>query len=107
MPTRTFTVEGLTCLDCADRVRAAVSRVEGVSGCQVDHAAGTLTISSPMPDLAVEQIARAVSSAGYTLVTETASSFDREGSPILGFVRFILRITSIPRVGAPKMRSSP
>ena len=90
MPTKTFTVEGLTCLDCADRVRAAVSRVEGVDDCQVEHAAGTLTVSSTMPDLALEQIGRAVSSAGYTLVTETASSFRRESSPITGFVRFIL-----------------
>ncbi len=90
MPTKTFTVEGLTCLDCAARVRAAVIQVEGVNDCQVDHAAGTLTVSSTMPDLAMEQIARAVSSAGYTLVTERASSFRREGSPIPGFVRFIL-----------------
>jgi len=46
MPTKTFAVEGLTCLDCAARVRAAVSRVEGVDDCQVDHAAGTLTVLS-------------------------------------------------------------
>ncbi len=90
MPTKTFTVEGLTCLDCAARVRAAVSQVEGVNNCQVDHAAGTLTVSSTMPDLAVQQIGRAVSSAGYTLVAETASSLRREGSSIPGFVRFIL-----------------
>lgn len=89
MLTKTFTVEGLTCLDCAARVRAAVSQVEGVDNCQVDHAAGTLTVSSKMPELAVEQIARAVSSAGYTLVTESASSFGREGSSIPGFVRFV------------------
>ena len=90
MPTKTFTVEGLTCPDCVARVRAAVIQVEGVNDCQVDHAAGTLTVSSTMPDLALERIVRAVSSAGYTLVTETASSFRREGSPIPGFVRFIL-----------------
>jgi Cd2+/Zn2+-exporting ATPase len=86
MPTKTFTVEGLTCLDCAERVRAAVSQVEGVNGCQVDHAAGTLTVSLTTPDLATEQIARAVSSAGYTLVTDRR----REGNPILGFVHFVL-----------------
>ena len=90
MPTKTFIVEGLTCLDCAARVRASVCQVEGVDNCQVDHAAGTLTISSTMPDLAVEQVAGAVRSAGYTLVTEPASAFRREGSSILGFVRFIL-----------------
>ena len=45
MPTQTFRVEGLTCLDCADRVRASVSQVEGVDNCQVDHASGTLMVS--------------------------------------------------------------
>ncbi len=85
MPTKTFTVEGLTCVDCAERVRAAVSRVEGVNDCQVDLVAGTLTVSFVTLDLATEQIARAVSSAGYTLVTDRR----REARPILGFVRFI------------------
>jgi Cd2+/Zn2+-exporting ATPase len=86
MPTKTFTVEGLTCADCAERARAAVSQVEGVNDCQVDPAAGTLTVSSTTPDLATEQIARAVSSAGYTLVTDRR----QEGHLVLGFVQFIL-----------------
>jgi len=42
-----------------------------------------------MPDLALEPIVRAVSSAGYTLVTERARSFRRGGSSISGFVRFV------------------
>ena len=109
MPTKTFTVAGLTCIDCAARVRAAVSQVEGVSDCQVDHAAGTLTVSLAEPDLPTEQIARAVESAGYTLVTDRSksriepvvatlvaflpgrlkSSLQNRDLPILGFVRFV------------------
>ena len=101
MPTKTFTVAGLTCIDCAARVQAAVSQVEGVSGCQVDHAAGTLTVSChtmTMPDLPSEQIARAVSSTGYTLVTERRS----ESRPVLGFLRFVLskRETTLTAVAA-------
>ncbi len=53
--TRTFTVAGLTCIDCAEKVRAAVSRVGGVNDCQVDHASGTLTVSFTTPGLATEQ----------------------------------------------------
>ncbi|MDH4136348.1 MAG: cation-translocating P-type ATPase [Anaerolineae bacterium] len=86
MTTKTFTLEGLTCLDCADRVRAAVSQVEGVNDCQVDHAAGTLTVSLTTPDVATAQITKAVRAAGYTLVTERR----REGHPIPGLIRFIL-----------------
>ncbi len=86
MTTKTFTVEGLTCIDCADRVRTAVSQVEGVNDCQVDHAAGTLTVSLTTPDVATAQIAKAVRAAGYTLVTERR----RESNSIPGLIRFIL-----------------
>ena len=52
MPTtKTYTVEGLTCPDCAARVRAAVNRVAGVNDSQVDHAAGRLTVWLAAPDL--------------------------------------------------------
>jgi len=84
VPSKTFAVAGLHCIDCAERVQATVSRVDGVSDCQVDYAAGTLTVSVTMPDL-TEQIANAVSSAGYALVTDRR----REPRPAGGFVRFI------------------
>jgi len=104
MSTKTFTVEGLTCIDCAARVQAAVRRVEGVDDCQVDHATGTLTVSLAGPDLPTEEIARAVRAAGYTLIIENS---DEEGADrrwksgtILSFVRFVLskRETSLTAV---------
>jgi len=67
MPTKTFTVEGLACVDCADVT-------------PVDHATDTPTVSLATADLAPEQIARA------TLATNRR----REGNPLLGFVRFVL-----------------
>ena len=94
MPTKTFTVEGLTCLDCAERVRAAVSQVESVNDCQVDHTTGTLTVSLAGSDLPTEEIARAVRAAGYTLASENldkgGANRRREGGSILSFVRFVL-----------------
>ena len=81
---KTFAVAGLHCIDCAERVQTIVSRVDGVSECQVDYSAGTLTVSVTMSDL-TDQIAKAVSSAGYALVTDRR----RELRPAGGFVRFI------------------
>jgi len=105
MPTKTFTVAGLTSVDCAERVQAAVCQVEGVSDCQVDHATGTLTVSLATPELPTEQIAKAVESAGYTLATQTPDR-GRPGRrwekwPILGFARFVLSrremtLTAVP-----------
>mgnify|MGYP000038164833 CR=1 FL=1 len=90
MPTKTFTVAGLTCADCAARVQAAVSQVEDVDACQVDHATGRLTVSFTTPDLAMDQIARAVSSTGHTLVTDRRSLRSKpERLKSLQFVRFV------------------
>jgi Cd2+/Zn2+-exporting ATPase len=94
--TRTFTVSGLTCLDCAERVRVAVSQVENVKDCRVDHATGRLTVSFAAQDPAAEQIANAVSSAGYKLITGRR----RESGPVLDFARFIFsrRATTLTAV---------
>jgi len=65
-----------------------------VDDCQVDHAAGTLTVSPAGPDLPTEEIARAVRAAGYALTTGRRPGpcpADRTGRrPILGFARFLL-----------------
>ena len=93
MPTKTFKIAGLTCIDCSARVRATVSRVEGVDDCQVDHAIGTLIVSFAEPEVATEKIAQAVGAAGYTLATENTdtgkSNRHRENKPLLGFARFV------------------
>jgi Cd2+/Zn2+-exporting ATPase len=85
MLTKTYNVAGLTCTDCAARVQAAVSQVDGVANCHVDHTTGTLTVSLTVPDLPTEHISQAVQAAGHTLVGRR-----REDKPILGFARFIL-----------------
>ncbi|MBE9506856.1 MAG: heavy-metal-associated domain-containing protein [Chloroflexi bacterium] len=89
MPTKTFAVEGLTCIYYAARVQAAVSQVEGVSDSQVDYATGTLTVSLAMPNLPTEEIAGAARAAGYTLASEDHRC--REGGAVLSFARLISR----------------
>jgi hypothetical protein len=56
-----------------------------VSDCQVDHAAGTLTVWSDRPDLPEDHVAAAVSAAGYRLVRDRR----REDTSVAGFVRFL------------------
>ncbi|MBC7250615.1 MAG: cadmium-translocating P-type ATPase [Anaerolineae bacterium] len=88
MTTKSFIVTGLTCTDCAARVKAAVSKVEGVDDCQLDPTTGILTVSLSRPDLPAEQIANAVSSAGHTLVIDESERRQRD-KPLWGFVRFV------------------
>ncbi|MBU0702883.1 MAG: cation-translocating P-type ATPase [Chloroflexi bacterium] len=98
MTTKTYNVEGLTCTDCAERVRAAVAQAPGVKDSQVNLAAGTLTVSLARPDLDDKEIVRAVRAAGYTL----RAGRRRAESPIPGFVRFIFskRETTLTAVAA-------
>ncbi|MFQ6100492.1 MAG: heavy metal translocating P-type ATPase [Anaerolineae bacterium] len=97
MPIKTFTVEGLTCTGCAERVQTAVAQVPGVEGSRVDLAASTLTVSLASPDLSDEEIARVVRATGYTLCTRR-----RVNKPTLGFFRFVLskRDTTLTAVAA-------
>jgi len=86
LESKTFTVTGLTCRDCAERVEAAVSRVQGVQECRADATSGTLTVSLAAPDVPTEPIAKAVSAAGYTLVSRD----EGRRRPTVGFAQFIL-----------------
>lgn len=67
MSTRTYPVEGMTCGHCVAAVTGEVSKVPGVSGVDVDLAAGTVTVTGePIDDGAVRD---AIDEAGYTVVT--------------------------------------
>ena len=68
MRIETMAIEGLHCIDCAARVQAAVGQVTGVDHCLVDYASGKLTVYVDGPDLPIDDIAQAVSRAGYRLV---------------------------------------
>ena len=88
MESKTFPVTGLTCSDCADRLRTAVGSVDGVSDTEIDLGTGTLTVSFFVPDLPAEEIARVIQAEGFGLGGER----NRDPAP-LGFLRFALSRT--------------
>ena len=47
--TQTYAVTGMTCDHCARAVRAEVGDVDGVTGVDVDVAAGRVTVTSRAP----------------------------------------------------------
>jgi copper chaperone len=62
--TRSITVTGMTCDHCASAVRAEISKLPGVTGVEVDVAAGTVRVSGdPLPGDA--PLREAVEEAGY------------------------------------------
>ena len=62
--TATYTVVGMTCNSCVNKVTNAVIDIEGVLDVDVDISDGTLQVSGHIDDSAIRS---AVAQAGYTL----------------------------------------
>lgn len=63
---QTFKVEGMTCAHCERSVIEEVSEVPGVTGVTADHTTGAVEVAGE--GFERDQIAAAVTEAGYTLV---------------------------------------
>jgi copper chaperone len=65
--TRSIAVTGMTCDHCASAVRAEISKLPGITGIDVDVAAGTVRVTGdPLPGDA--SLREAVEEAGYEFV---------------------------------------
>jgi copper chaperone CopZ len=65
MTTATYTVTGMTCGHCVSAVTEEVTAVPGVTGVDVDLAAGSVTIDGTEPERTA--LADAVAAAGFQL----------------------------------------
>ncbi len=92
--TKTYQVQGLSCVDCAGRIEAAVARLDGVDGAKVDVALGTLTFRVLAPEFDIAPVAKIVEDTGHKLVTENAPVAGTVAVPmrrgVAGFVDFML-----------------
>jgi copper chaperone len=66
MSSTTYTVSGMTCGHCVSAVTEEVTAVPGVTGVDVDLAAGRLTVTSDAP-VDEDAVRAAVDEAGYEL----------------------------------------
>lgn len=64
--TTRFTVGGMVCDSCEEAICAQVAKIEGVTGCTADHAAGAAEVRHDPARVPAEAIAAAISSLGYT-----------------------------------------
>jgi copper chaperone CopZ len=72
----TLSITGMTCSGCANTVKRVLSRVQGVTRTEVDHARGRATVSGMARP---EDLVAAVRAAGYgaQLSPNNASTGDR------------------------------
>jgi len=66
LPTRDYTVEGMTCAHCRKSVIEEVLQVDGVKGVDVDLDSGKVTVAGET--FQDDAVAKAIDEAGYTLV---------------------------------------
>jgi len=85
LETRTYRVEGLSCVDCAGRIRAAVERLDGVEDCNVDVGTGTLSFHVTAPDFYISPVEKIVDDTGHNLLTSSDAPRRADGS-FLGFL---------------------
>jgi copper chaperone len=62
MSTTTYTVQGMTCTGCANKVSGAVQQVAGVTDAQVDLETGTVTVTGQTDG---DVVRTAIRDAGY------------------------------------------
>ncbi len=99
-PLTRFQVKGMDCADCARTIERGVSKLEGVTECQLNYSAATLQVRGQATREAV--IAR-VRDLGYDVSEEGGAS--EPATPltgVTGFVRFLLqrRDTTLALIGA-------
>ncbi|NBH03472.1 heavy-metal-associated domain-containing protein [Amycolatopsis sp. SID8362] len=68
METSVYTVKGMTCSGCMNKVTGAVGGVAGVSQVDADIASGELTVVSEGP-VDAQLVRSAVKEAGYEVVS--------------------------------------
>lgn len=68
MAIESYRVKGMTCGHCVAAVTQELSKLDGVSGVEVDLATGRVTVETAQP-LASDAVAAAVDEAGYEVVT--------------------------------------
>lgn len=110
--TKTYTIEGLSCKDCAARIQGAVGQMEGVRECTVDPLAGTITVELGTLEVPLTEMTRVVDKTGHRLLVEkeralqdTARAAEKPRRParaVIGFARFILsrRETTLTAIAA-------
>lgn len=77
---KTMQVEGMTCASCSQTVEKVVGQLEGVNQATVNLATEKLSIDFDEKEVALKDIASAVSNAGYTLkMPHYEQTFDISG----------------------------
>lgn len=77
MKTRIFRVGGMTCAACSNRINTAVEALDGVVSCNANIGNNTATVVYDDSKLREEDIAKAITGAGYQVVSDDRAEADK------------------------------
>ncbi|MDO5861706.1 MAG: heavy metal translocating P-type ATPase [Thermoplasmata archaeon] len=77
MKTRIFRVGGMTCAACSNRINTAVQALDGVQSCNANIGNNTATVVYDETVLKESDIVRAITGAGYQVVSDDRAEADR------------------------------
>jgi len=72
MQQQSMKINGMTCAACAQRIEKVTAKLSGVSEASVNFASEKLTVSFDEEKVSLEEIQKAVDSAGYQVISETS-----------------------------------
>ncbi|MDO5853191.1 MAG: heavy metal translocating P-type ATPase [Thermoplasmata archaeon] len=77
MKTRIFRVGGMTCAACSNRINTAVQALDGVQSCNANIGNNTATVVYDETVLKESDIVKAITGAGYQVVSDDRAEADR------------------------------
>ncbi|GGM62738.1 hypothetical protein GCM10012275_36840 [Longimycelium tulufanense] len=68
---RVFTVHGMSCTGCADRIEGVLQRLEGVTRVNADHRSGVVRVRFNEQQVSENDLVERIESAGYQVTRPT------------------------------------
>ena len=78
MRTRVFRIGGMTCAACSGRIEGAIGEIEGVLSVVANFGNNTATVTYDDSAVTDEMIAKAVTGAGYTMISDDREQAERQ-----------------------------
>ena len=78
MRTRVFRIGGMSCAACSGRIEKAIGSIDGVQQVNANFGNNTATVTYDDKRVTEEEIRKAVSSAGYTMISDDREVAERQ-----------------------------
>lgn len=83
MITRTFRIGGMSCAACVNRIDDTVGSVNGVISCSANIGTNTATVTYDECSVSEDEIFKAITSAGYTVVSDNRDEAEEQETEAL------------------------